>query len=651
MCGITGIVNFDRSESVDPDLIERMTTALVHRGPDDDGYFTEGNAGFGHRRLSIIDLGGGKQPIFNEDESILIVFNGEIYNYADLTTTLIQFGHQFKSRSDTEAIVHAYEQYGDACVEHLRGMFAFAIWDRRRKRLLIARDRLGVKPLYFHQSGRFLAFASEIKSLLQIPGVSRSVSPDALEAYFTLRYVPGPQTMFNGISKLQPGHFLVLDESGVHIRKYWDIEYRKDEGISPEDYLSRFEELLEESVRLRLVAEVPLGVFLSGGLDSSAILAVMSKLRGRERIKTFSVGYDVPAGQEDSVNEFEYARLAAKTFGAEHHEFKLTAEDFRDSLTDLVWYLDEPLADDSCIPLYFIARLARKHITVVLSGEGADEILAGYGIYKRMLAIDAAYQRFPRLTPWVARSAASLFSGQVSQRYARWAGLPMAQRYRGVSMGMPPELRGQLLGRYGEATAVDTAFQACFQTVPERDALNRMLYADAKIWLPDDLLLKADKMTMANGLELRVPFLDHKLVEFAATLPDNLKLKRSTGKYLLRRAMKNVLPDQIINRPKKGFPVPTESWLRGELKEFVHDTLLGSDAACHSYMDVRVIQRIVNEHERGTENRRQEIWTLLIFEIWHKLFIDQKHVRSAGKPDRAQPSREVRRLSETRLNP
>ena len=627
MCGICGIVNFDRSRLVDPELIERMTTVLVHRGPDDDGYFVEANAGFGHRRLSIIDLGGGKQPIFNEDQSILIVFNGEIYNYADLTTELTQFGHQFKSRSDTEAIVHAYEQYGDACVDHLRGMFAFAIWDRPRKRLLVARDRLGIKPLYFYQCDGFLAFASEIKSLLQIPAVSRVVNPDALESYLTLRYVPGPQTMFKGISKLQPGHLLVMDDRGVRIRKYWDLEYRTGEAISAEDYLGRFEELLEESVKLRLVAEVPLGVFLSGGLDSSAILAVMSKLRGRERIKTFSVGYDVPKAQEESVNEFEYARLAAKAFGAEHHEFKLTAEDFRDSLTDLAWYLDEPLANDSCIPLYFIARLARKHITVVLSGEGADEILAGYGIYKRMLAIDAAYERFPRLTPWVARKLTSMFPGQTSQRYAHWASVPMEQRYRGVSMGMPAALREQLLGRQCGETAVDVVFRSCFETVPKKDVLNRMLYADAKIWLPDDLLLKADKMTMANGLELRVPFLDHKLVEYAATLPAGAKLKGSTGKYLLREAMKNVLPKRIINRSKKGFPVPTESWLRGDLKDFVHDKLLASDAACRGYMDSRVIEKIVSAHEQGTENRRQEIWTLLVFELWHKLFISS-HVDS-----------------------
>jgi asparagine synthase (glutamine-hydrolysing) len=636
MCGICGIVNFDRSEIVDPDLVERMTTVLVHRGPDDDGYFVEGHAGFGHRRLSIIDLGGGKQPIFNEDESVLIVFNGEIYNYADLTAELTALGHQFKSRSDTEAIVHAYEQYGDACVEHLRGMFAFAIWDRRRNRLLIARDRLGIKPLYFYKCDRFLAFASEIKSLLQIPAVSRVVDPDALKSYLTLRYVPGPETMFKGISKLQPGHLLIMDAHGVRTRKYWDLEYKTSEGISSDDYLGRFQELLEESVRLRLVSEVPLGVFLSGGLDSSAILAVMSKLRERERIKTFSIGYEVPKAQQAEVNEFEYARLAATAFGAEHHEFKLTAEDFRDSLTDLVWYLDEPLADDSCIPLYFIARLARKHITVVLSGEGADEILAGYGIYKRMLAIDAAYEQFPRLTPWVARSLASVSRAQVVQRYARWAMLPLEDRYRGVSMGMPAALQEQLLGQQYGQTSVDGVFRSCFDAVPKKDVLNRMLYADAKIWLPDDLLLKADKMTMANGVELRVPFLDHKLVEFAATLPADLKLKGRTGKYLLREAMKDVLPKRILTRPKRGFPVPTGSWLRRELKDFVHDTLLANDAACRGYMDSKIIKKIVREHEQGTENRRQEIWTLLVFEIWHRLFIGQHELRGSSHDRRPQ---------------
>src|SRR5713226_2434745 len=395
MCAICGIVNFNAGDRVDGALVERMTATLAHRGPDDEGYFIEGPVGLGHRRLSIIDLSGGQQPIFNEDGSAVIIFNGEIYNYRDLTAQLEGAGHVFQTRSDTEAILHAYEEYGEDCVEPLRGMFAFAVWDRRNRRLLLARDRLGVKPLYYYTGRDFLAFASEIKALLEIPSVPREVDPEALDLYLSLRYVPGPRTMFKNIFRLQPGHTLVVDERGVRTKKYWDLQYAEPEP-RPENYVvGRFLDLLDESVRLRMIAEVPLGVFLSGGLDSSAVLARMSNLADGSAVKTFSVGYEARNGQEREANEFEYARLAAKTFSADHHEYRLGAADFGDFVPELVWYLDEPMADSSSIPLYFISKLAREHITVVLSGEGADEILGGYNIYRRMLALDRLHRRLP----------------------------------------------------------------------------------------------------------------------------------------------------------------------------------------------------------------------------------------------------------------
>jgi asparagine synthase (glutamine-hydrolysing) len=624
MCAICGIVNFDRTDFVDRSVIERMTEALAHRGPDDAGHFVEGRVGLGFRRLSIIDLSGGRQPMFNEDGSTAIVFNGEIYNYRDLAAEMITAGHTFQTRSDTETILHAYEEYGDDCVHHLRGMFAFAIWDRAKRRLLLARDRLGVKPVYYYRDHRFFAFASEIKALLEIPSVPREVDPEALDLYLSLRYVPGPRTMFKNIFGLQPGHVLVMDETGVRTRKYWDINYTDAEPQSPEHLTERFGELLEESVRMRLIAEVPLGVFLSGGLDSSAILALMSKVAGGDRVKTFSVGYEASGAKEEEANEFEYARLATNVFSAEHHEYRLSPKEFEDFVPDLVWHLDEPLADPSSIPLYFISKLAREHITVVLSGEGADEILAGYGIYRRMLALDRIHRRVPAaglLAPWLARLAPS----EALRHYARMSGQPLEASYRGVCRGFGAESKRQLVGedrmKHSERQ-LGELFGSYFQAVENASPLNRMLYVDSKVWLPDDLLMKADKMTMATGLELRVPFLDHKLVEFAATLRDDCKLGGKGGKTLLRRSMRGILPEAIIDRPKKGFPIPIASWLRGPLRQFARENLLARHAACGRYLDTGAVTRIVDEHEQDRADRSQEIWALLVFEFWHRQFID-----------------------------
>jgi asparagine synthase (glutamine-hydrolysing) len=623
MCGICGIVNFNASESVDRQLLESMTSAQAHRGPDDHGYFLEQNVGLGHRRLSIIDLSGGKQPMFNEDGSVVVVFNGEIYNYAELSADLVSRGHRFATRSDTETIVHAYEEYGNDCMRDFRGMFAFAIWDRRRRRLTLVRDRLGIKPVYYYAGKDFLVFGSEIKSLLRHPGVPREVDPEAVDLYLSLRYVPGPRTMFKGIFKLQPGHALTADEGGVKIRKYWDLKYTSDRRID----LEEFRNLLEESVRLRLISEVPLGVFLSGGLDSTAMLAMMSKFSSGERVKTFSVGYETDGTNDPEIeeaNEFTFARQAAAHFGAEHHEFKLSAAGFRDAIPMMVRHLDEPMADPTCIPLYFISKLARNYITVVLSGEGADETMAGYTFYRRMLALEKLRRQMGPFSAAFPKLAA-LPLGDSARAYLRRAGSSVESHYRGMVKGLSLETRLALTGPARVQTCdnrLDETFGNYFAQVSGASALNRMLYVDTKVWLPEDLLVKADKMTMATAVELRVPFLDHKLVEYIASLPDEAKIQGNLGKWILRQVMGNSIPPSILHRAKKGFPMPAAAWFRSELREFVRDTLLARDAACRNYFSRQAVEELVARQERGKISGFQEIWSLLVFESWHKEFIE-----------------------------
>ncbi len=625
MCGISGIVNFKVTEPIDRSVLERMTSAEAHRGPDDHGYFVDGNAGLGHRRLSIIDLSGGGQPIYNEDRSAAIVFNGEVYNYAELTRQLTAQGHQFKTRSDTEAIVHAYEQYGDKCVTRFRGMFAFAIWDRRRKRMLLARDRMGIKPVYYYAGSDFFVFASEIKSLFEHPEVPREIDVHALDLFLALRYVPGPRTIFRNIFKLQPAHVLVVDEFGVRTRRYWDVDYTEN-ALTDEECVEKFEALFEESVRLRLISEVPLGVFLSGGLDSTATLAMMSRITGRQRIKTFSVGYDTSGAsrrEAEESDELAFARQAAAHYGAEHHEFKLSAAQFRDAIPLMAWHLDEPLGDPTCIPLYFISKMARRYATVVLSGEGADETMGGYSLYQRVVMLDRMRRRLGPLTMLATAGAWLPFSERVKGYFNRLA-VPLEGHYRGIVKGIGPRTREQLIGesRFRQSEQrLDEIFMPHFQRTGNASVLNRMLNADTKVWLPENLLLKADKMTMATGVELRVPFLDHKLVEFTATLRDSLKIRDGQGKWILRRAMGTDLPPAILNRPKKGFAIPTASWLRFEMRDFIRDTLLGGNAACPAYFDRKAVSDVVARNEEGKFPGFQEVWSLVVFEHWHREFM------------------------------
>jgi asparagine synthase (glutamine-hydrolysing) len=626
VCGIAGIVRFERTARVEPLLLEAMTDALWHRGPDDQGSYVEGNVGLGMRRLSIIDRSGGRQPLYDEDENVVLVCNGEIYNHRELRASLEARGHVFRTHSDCETLVHAYQDDGERFVERLRGMFGFALWDERRRKLVLGRDRLGIKPLYYHVGRDFLVFASEIKALFEVPGVPREVDREALDLYLSLRYVPGPRTLFRGIRKLQPGHLLIWDENCVRSPRYWDLRPGEAIAGSDDELVGRFGEALEACVDSHLMSEVPLGLFLSGGLDSTTMLAVMSRLAPGRRVQTFGVGYQTSSAEEDEANELSYARLAAERFGADHHELLLRSSEWTDVLPRLIWHLDEPVADPACVPLYYLSQEAKNHVTVILSGEGADEILGGYGVYGKMLWIERLRQTLGAgsarlLGPLVA----ALLPGQKLQHYARLGGLPLEARYRGVSRAFLPEWKARLLGRDVAAAGdglVDEVFGACFAASAGGSELDRMLYADVKVWLPDDLLIKADKMTMANSQELRVPFLDHELVELAASLPDHLKRSTGTGKVALRRAMEGIVPAPILGRSKKGFLTPTASWLRRELRGWSRELLLAQDSACRSWFDIDAVERLVDQHERGIASRYDELWSLLVFETWHGVFVD-----------------------------
>ncbi len=626
MCGLCGIVRLAPPGPVDEGLLRRMRDTMVHRGPDDEGLYVAGHVGLGHRRLSIIDLSGGHQPMANAEGTLWVTYNGEIYNFRELRALLESKGYAFRTKSDTEVILNAYAELGERCVERLRGMFAFALWDRPRRQLLLARDRLGIKPLYYTVADGALLFASEIKALLQVPGVRREVDPIALRSYLRLRYVPGPRTMFQGIFKLQPGHLLTLRDGRVSVRPYWDVPLERPAPVP--DPEGQIRARLEESVRLRLISEVPLGVFLSGGLDSSAVTAMMAPMVD-EPIQTFSVGYP-DGGPGSEATEFAFARMVAERFGTRHRELPLDPGMFWGALGRLVWHFDEPVADPAAVPLYFLSRYAREFVTVVLSGEGADELLAGYAVYRKMLALE----RLRRL-PAAASAGRRLerAAGRKLRRYLAWLGKPLRERYRGVSAlfaeGEPERLlRPELHGARDD----DEVMGGYLDRAAGLDPLSQMLYFDLKVWLPDDLLVKADKMTMATAVELRVPFLDHELVEWAWRLPSREKLHRGVGKRLLRQAMAGVLPAPILTRSKLGFPVPIRSWFREGLGHRARELLLHGDAAVSRYFEPARVEALIGAHERGDDDLSGEIYALAIFALWHRLFVEPRSVTASPPP-------------------
>jgi asparagine synthase (glutamine-hydrolysing) len=629
MCGICGIFQFDRVRSVDPEVLEAMNRRIVHRGPDDAGYRIEGNVGLAMRRLSIVDLQTGHQPISNEDGTVWIVYNGEIYNHDDLRKGLEAHGHVYRTRSDTETIIHLYEEYGADCVKYLRGMFAFAIWDANRRRLFVARDRVGIKPLYYIATPELFLFASEIKALLAYPSIKAQLNRDLLPEYLTFGYVSGPGTLFAGIEKLLPGHTVEVSESGhCKTKAYWDVPEEDSSGRSRQFYVETYREMLEEAVKGHLMSDVPLGVFLSGGVDSSAIAALMTKAR-KEPIETFSVGYT-----ENEFSELGYARTVAKHLGSVHHEVQVSRADFFDALPRMIWQEDEPLSWPASVPLYFVSRLARERVKVVLTGEGSDETLAGYGRYMWTLwnaRFDGVYRKLvPELArTWLRNGIAhgGWIDPRMRQRVEHtflgrdgnsWASLFFDNFYAAFSAADQKTL---LLN--GESSSFPNPYRECleFWEHSKGDLLARMLYTDMKTYLVE-LCMKQDQMSMAASIESRVPFLDHQVVEFAARIPSRFKTRGLDGKLILKEGIRDLLPSEIIHRKKVGFSTPLAAWLRGPQLDYVQSVLLDPRASERDLFNMQTVKTLLDENRTGERNQTDRIWRLLNLELWHRVFID-----------------------------
>lgn len=616
MCGI--LVWFTPDPPSDREaLVSKATDRMAHRGPDGSGVWVNGMIAMGHRRLSILDAEGGYQPMERPESNLTIVFNGEIYNFMEIRGELESKGFLFKTRSDTEVILTAYEAWGTACVHRFVGMFSFALWDARKEVLWVVRDRLGIKPLYFWRgpSGQF-ACSSEIGPLLELGLARPALNLRVLDAYFTLGYVPAPQTMFRDIWKLEPGHELFINRNGVADKVYWDCASFTPEKWTEREARERLEPLLEDAVRHCLVSDVPLGAFLSGGLDSSAVVALMNK-SGVSPVSTFTAGFS----RHGETCESEWARAVAEQFGCHHTLIDFPPEGFLESIDMMVRHTEEPLVEPSGIALYSLAKAARPHMAVMLSGEGADEVFGGYSLYRRMLLIDSLRRRLPG-----ARSIPPLHSsrcGDTLVRYTDWVRQPLEKRYRGTSALLTTGLRERFYDpAFAKSTGayLDETFEGHFSRMPATsDPLSRMLYVDMRTWLADDLLLKADKMTMAASMELRVPFLDHRLVECAFRMPSSLKVRHNEGKWILKRMMQSHLPKGIVWRKKMGFPVPVKKWFQEELRPVLRDQLLAQDSVPWIRRDA-LVDLIENDHSR-TESRTRFLMTLLILAAWQRNYL------------------------------
>jgi asparagine synthase (glutamine-hydrolysing) len=630
MCGICGIFIFDKTQRVDREVLSDMNRQIAHRGPDDDGFFVDGNVGLAMRRLSIIDIRTGHQPLSNEDGSIWIVFNGEIYNHGDLRKDLMSRGHRYRTQSDTETIVHLYEEYGKNCVQYLRGMFAFAIWDRARRSLFIARDRLGIKPLYYRYQGDTLLFGSEIKTILNHPRVKPEFNRGTLAEYLAFGYIAGEETMYAGINKLLPGHTLILDEDkgALQIEPYWDLNIQSDDGNRPyEHYVSEYRERLENCVSSHLMSDVPLGVFLSGGLDSSAVAALTTKIR-QEPIQTFSVGYG-----EQRFSELPYARTVAEHLRSRHHEVHVSWEDFFQTLPRLIWHEDEPVVWPSSVALYFVARLAREHVTVVLTGEGSDETLAGYTRYAWTLLNSRMDRVYRSITPAGLRAllrraiGGSPIAGAYKRKLehtflgrdgASWPSFYFDNFYCAFSASDQEEL---LTPDAKQSGGDAYAGSMRYWNGSTGDLLHRLLYTDIKTYLVE-LLMKQDQMSMAASIESRVPFLDHALVEFTARIPPKYSTKGMAGKCILKSAVADLLPEAIMSRKKMGFPTPWEFWLKGPQLDVLEQLLLEPQTLQRRLFRKENLQRLFAEHRSGTRDHGSRIWRLLNLELWLRVCVD-----------------------------
>lgn len=626
MCGIAGFISKDKNAppAEREILLDKMCRVIEYRGPDEQGLTVRGRAALGMRRLSIIDLKTGQQPIYNEDGSMFIVFNGEIYNYRELKKELESLGHRFKTNSDTETVLRAYEEFGSACLEKLRGMFAFAIWNERDESLFIARDRVGKKPLFYALTpeGNFV-FGSELKVLLTHGEIEKELDHSALDAFLTSGYVPEEFCIFKNVHKLAPGHFLLFKDGKIRTEKYWDFNYSKPENLkTEEEYAEKLRGLIRESVEIRLISEVPLGAFLSGGIDSSCVVGMMSQVSASP-VKTFSIGFN-----EDTFDELKYARIAAKHFNTDHHEFVVTP-DLVEIVDELAWHFDEPFADPSALPTFMVSKMARDFVTVVLSGDGGDELFAGYTRYvtdkKR-----SGLEKLPRLVRrnLLAPLSASLPHGAKGKNYLYNISLEAIERYidsvshfgkLGKSALYSQDFLSNQNGSFGKS---EELFRKIAESVSTGNPTDNLLYLDSKTYLPADILTKVDRMSMASSLEARVPLLDHKLIEFVTQIPTDLKLKGLETKYIFRKAVAQIVPDEILNRPKQGFGVPINEWINLQLRDRIHETLSERKTLERGYFDAKYIRILLDEHARERRDHSHSLWILYMLELWHRQFLD-----------------------------
>lgn len=627
MCGIAGFIDHSAlSMEERTDILNRMCQVIYHRGPDDQGMSIDGPVALGMRRLSIIDLSGGHQPMSGEDGTVTVVFNGEIYNFRELQPLLESRGHRFKTNSDTESIVHGYEEFSTACVNHLRGMFTFALWDEKAKTLMLARDRVGKKPLYYTETihGAFV-FGSEIKSILEHPDVEREIDLEGLDAYLKLGYVPDPLSIFRNIKRLPPGHTLTYSQGRITLQQYWDFNFEPNESLDEKSYVEELRALLEDAVRSRLISDVPLGAFLSGGIDSSTVVALMAKSMDQP-VKTFSIGF-----REDSYNELRYARLTAEKYGTDHHEFFVTP-DICDVADELVWHFDEPFADSSSIPTYVVSKLAREHVTVALSGDGGDELFGGYERY----LVERSRRMFGQLPKMLRENVMFPLShrlphGARGRNLLHNLSLDPVERYLdsvSVFTSMNRELlySEDLKQKLSVTLPLSERFQHYAQRVSTGDDLDVLLYIDSKTYLPGDILTKVDRMSMATSLETRAPLLDQKLIDFVTRIPAALKIVGKETKHIFKQAIRDLIPDEVMTRPKQGFGIPMSTWINQELRAKIRETLSDSLTRQRGYFDYSYVELLLKEHERGRRDHSKALWALLMLELWHRRFLDSKPV-------------------------
>jgi asparagine synthase (glutamine-hydrolysing) len=624
MCGICGIFEYERRTDTPAEIVHRMNQTMIHRGPDDGGVFVGPGIGLGHRRLSIIDLAGGHQPMSNEDKTIWVLLNGEIYNYPELRAELLQRGHKFATKSDTEAIVHLYEDYGEDCFAKLRGMFAIAIWDSKNRKLVLARDRVGKKPLFYAADRTRILFGSELKALLTGDSLSREMDEQALSDYFSFGYIPAPKTIYRSVRKVMPGHYLVASASGVRETRYWDLSFNKVEERSEGEWGERLRHELCEATRVRLMSDVPLGAFLSGGIDSSAVVAMMSHLMKRA-VTTCSIGFN-----EEKYNEAEYALQVSQLFSTDHH-----VETVRPNAVEIVdklaWHYDEPFADSSAIPTYYVSKIARQYVTVALGGDGGDESFAGYRRYKLDYYENRLRNRVPAglrrsvfgpLGRWYPPLGWAPRVFRAKSTFQSLSRSPLEGYFNSISYFRPDDkerlFTSDFRARLGNYESIEV-FREYYDRADTEDPLSKIQYVDIKTYLTDDILTKVDRASMAVSLEVRAPMLDHKFLELAASIPSNLKLRNGTGKYILKKALEPTLPSEILYRQKQGFAIPLGDWFKRELKEMAHHVIVETD---DGILDQRFLRTIWDQHQKSYYDRSALLWATLMFRKWHATFCE-----------------------------